>query len=99
MPQAVEVRYGKLSSDDRALALDAGVGSHGGHLRFECESAAAGGVFPQCYSHQPVPIASQFGWGEGRKFFDQGTREGYAAADCSKFGGLLHYGHTFCNTE
>ena len=44
MPQAVEVCYGKLPSDDCALGLNAGVGSHGSHLRFERESAAAGGA-------------------------------------------------------
>src|ERR1035441_3807471 len=41
-PQAVQVRYGKFSSDGRALALDAGVGSQGSHLRFEFEGAAVG---------------------------------------------------------
>src|ERR1035441_8422595 len=99
MPQAVQVRYGKLSTDDRALALDAGLVSHGSHLRFERESAAAGGVFPQCYHHQPVPIATQFGGGKGTEFFDQGTRQGYATADCSELDGLLHCWHTICNTE
>jgi hypothetical protein len=44
MPQAVEVCYGKLPSDDCALGLNAGVGSHGSHLRFERESAAADGA-------------------------------------------------------
>ena len=44
MPQGVEVCYGKLPSDDCALGLNAGVGSHGSHLRFERESAAAGGA-------------------------------------------------------
>jgi hypothetical protein len=36
--------------------LDPWVDSHGCHLRLERQGAAAGGVFPQRYSHQPLPI-------------------------------------------
>src|ERR1017187_1325291 len=99
MPQAVQARYGKLLANHCALRLDLGVASHASHLRFERESAAADGVFPQRDSHQPVPIAPQLGGGEGREFFDKGAWEGYAAADCSEFDGMLHRRHTFCNTE